>query len=299
MELRHLRYFIAVAEELNFTRAAERLHMAQPPLSVQIRKLEAEVGAQLVLRRGRSTALSEAGHVLLEQARQTLAAAERGLALARRAAGGEIGHLRIGYNTVAEFKVFPNIVPAFRKQWPGVHLMFHEFEIAEQLETLRRDEVDVGFVWLPIPMKGFDLQVLTKASLIVVLPEKHRLASAATVSIKDLSNEPLLIFSRILDPQTYHQIEELFLRRGAAMNVVLELESLLSMLNFVAMGSGCALLPDYLSGVVREGIVYKSLRGPNLVKRMAIVKKKGVGGLAGTFYQFVVDNLRDNSVARK
>jgi len=108
------------------------------------------------------------------------------------------------------------------------------------------------------------------------------------VSIKDLANEPLLIFSRALDPQTYHQIEELFRHRGAVMNVALELESLLSMLNFVAIGSGCALLPDYLRCVSREGIVYRPLRGPNLVKTMAIVKKKGVGGLAGMFYQFVV-----------
>ena len=292
MELRHLRYFIAVAEELNFTRAAARLHIAQPPLSVQIKKLEAEIGAHLFLRKGRNIALTEAGRVFLDEARGTLAQADKGVALARRAAKGEVGHLTIGYNTVAEFKVFPKIIPAFRKQWPDVHLSFREFEIGQQLDALRRNEVDVGFVWLPFPDDEFDVQELIKASLIAVLPTSHPLSRAATVSVKNLSSQPLILFSRALDPRTPHQIEELFLRAGAVLNVVLELDSLLSMINFVAIGTGCALLPDYLRSISREGLVHKNLRGPNLSNTMAIVKKKEHEGLIDTFYRFAIDTLR-------
>jgi len=290
MELRHLRYFIAVAEELNFTRAAMKLHMAQPPLSVQIKKLEVEVGAQLLLRQGRQVVLTEAGQVFLEQARQMRAAAQRSVTLARRAASGEVGHLTIGFNTVAEFKTFPKIIPEFKKRYPDVHLTFQSFETAQQLEALRRDDVDVGFVWLPVPSDEFDARVLMKASLIAVLPHAHRVASAHDISIQDLSNEPLVMFSRTLDPQTGHQIQDLFAQQNAMMNVVLELDSLLSILNFVAIGTGCALLPDYLRGVTREGVVYKPLRGTSLVKTMAIAKKKGVAGVAAKFYDFVTNN---------
>jgi len=288
MELRHLRYFLAVAEELNFTQAAARLHMAQPPLSVQIRKLEAEVGAELFSRIGRRVTLTEAGKVFLAETRDILARTERSLDLARHAANGQIGHLTIGYNTVAEFKVFPTLVPAFRKEWPNVRFTFRAFEIAQQLEALRRDEVDVGFVWLPFPREEFDVTELTRATLVAVLPAKHRLAAMPTVSVKALSHEPLLMFSRALDPQTHHQIEELFLRSGATMNVALELDSLLSMLNFVAIGSGCALLPDYLQTVSRHGIVYRPLRPMNTMKAMAVVKRKGKAGLAERFYRFAI-----------
>jgi DNA-binding transcriptional LysR family regulator len=299
MELRHLRYFVAVAEELNFTRAAERLHIAQPPLSVQIRNLESEIGAELLSREARNIKLTEAGRVFLEQARQTLANANRGVTLARQAAKGEIGHLSIGHNRPAEFRVFPKIVPAFKKKRPHVHLTFHSLKMSQQFEALRRDELDLGFVWLPVPTDEFDVQELTKEPLVAMLPADHRLAAAASVSIKDLLHEPLILFPRALDPETYHEIEQLFLRAGGVMNVVYELETLLSVINFVAMGSGCSLLPDFTRIIRREGIVYKPLRGPNIVKTLAIVKKKGRGDLAEMFYRFTVDNLPDGDSDRR
>ncbi|QGZ94929.1 LysR substrate-binding domain-containing protein [Terricaulis silvestris] len=297
MELRHLRYFAALAEELSFTRAAARLRIAQPALSVQIRKLEIEVGAELVSREGRSVTLTEAGKVFLEQARQMLAQASHSVALARRAANGELGNLSIGYATAAEFRVFPRVLPAFLARRPGVHVAFKALKVVEQIEALRRDELDVSLVWLPIPSDEFDVQPLTQEPLMVAVPAEHRLAKSAVVAIRDLSREPLILFARAQDPETYHQIEQLFLNEGATMNVAHELETLLSAINFVAMGAGCALLPDYARGNPKAGVVYKALK-PTFSKTLAIAKKKRGSQLAEAFYRFAIDELAPTSKAR-
>jgi len=291
MELRHLRFFVIVAEELNFTRAAARLHTAQPSLSVQIRILEAEVGAQLFAREYRGVSLTDAGRVFLERTRKTVADVERNIALARQAATGEIGHLSIGYDAPAEFRVFPTVLPAFRRRWPDVHLSFHNLKNSQQLEGLRRDELDIGFVFLPIPSGEFDIEELAKVSVILALPANHRLAAAKAVSIKDLSHEPLILFPRSLDPETYNQIEQRFLSVGAVMNVVFETATLLSAINFVSMGTGCAFLGEYARLVNWNGVIYKQLKPPNLVKTVAIIKKRQRGDLVESFYRFTVDNV--------
>src|SRR5262245_11222475 len=170
MDLRHVRYFVVVAEELNVTRAATRLHIAQPSLSVRIQKFEEEIGAQLFDRVGRNIKLTQAGRLFLEQARKVLADADRGIALARQAANGETGQLSIGYNAPAGFKVFPRIVPAFRRRWPNIHLSFHSLVSLQQLDQMRRNELDLGFVWLPIPTDEFEVRELLKEPLVAVLP---------------------------------------------------------------------------------------------------------------------------------
>lgn len=292
MELRHLRYFIAVAEEMSFRRAAERLHIAPPPLSVQIRKLEAEIGAQLFERVGRGIKLTQAGRVFLEQSRKTLTDARRGIALARQAAHGDIGSLAIGYNAPTGFRVFPRILPLFRKRWPNVHLTFHAHTIGRQLEGVLREELDIGFVWLPIPREGLDVAELVEEPLVAVLPANHRLASKATVSIRDLAQEPLVLLARTHDPETFREIEQLFRRAGVTMNVAYELENSLSMINFVAMGCGCSLLPEYTRAIRQDGVVHRPLKSPKLVKTLAVVKKRGRGDLAETFFKFIVEEFR-------
>jgi DNA-binding transcriptional LysR family regulator len=288
MELRHLRYFIAVAEELNFRRAADRLHISQPPLSVQIRQLETELGADLFVRSGRKVRLTQAGLVFLEHARQTLTQVNRGMVLTREAANGDVGHLSIGCGTAAEFRVFPTLIPAFKKQWPNVRLTFHNLRTPGQIEKLQRGELDVAFAWLPVSNEDFEAHALLKEPFVAMLSSKHRLASVDTISIKDLSKEPLIMFPQALDPELFHRIEQLFLEAGAIINVAYQLESLVSVLNFVAMGIGCGILPDYIRMLPRKGVVYKSLRSPNLIKTLGIIKKRGTGGLAESFFSFTV-----------
>ena len=190
MELRHLRYFIVLAEEMSFTRGAERLHIAQPALSIQIKNLEAEIGAILISREGRKIQLTAAGEVFLQQAREMLRYADRSIARTQQAANGEIGDLSIGHNGVAELLLFPRIVPSFRKKWSNIHLAFHNLRTREQVEKLRRDELDLAFVWLPVSNEEFDVKKLMDVPLVAALPERHRLAKAPALSIKDLSGEP-------------------------------------------------------------------------------------------------------------
>ena len=286
MELRHLRYFVAAAEELNFRRAAARLHIAQPGLSVQIRQLEADIKAALFMRDGRAIKLTDAGRVFLDQARTTLADVERGIALAKHAAAGDVGHLTIGHNGPAELLAFPTIVPDFKSKYPDIRLSFENLRTPQQIERLRRGELDLAFVWLPIPADEFDVLELMRVPLGVVLPLDHPLAQASILSIADLSGEPLVLFSRGRDPESFRQIEELFLQVGATLNVVYEFELLLSVINFVAMGSGLSLLPDYHRRIPMPGVVYRPLRPPLFMKTLAVVKQSGRGGVSESFYRF-------------
>jgi DNA-binding transcriptional LysR family regulator len=291
-EGRALRNFVIVAEELNFTRAAERLSTAQPSLSVQIRRLEGVVGTALFTREGRGVNLTDAGRAFLERARKILIDVDQSMALARQTANGELGQLSIGYDAPAEFRVFPHIVPAFRKKWPHVHLRFNSLKNSQQLDGLRRDELDLGFIFLPVPLTDeFDVNVLAEVPLLVALPAHHPLASASRVAIKQLSREPLVLFPRALDPETYNQIEQLFLAAGAAMNVVLETGTFLSGINFVSLGIGCSFLGEYARRIKWDGVVYRPL-DPPLIKTVAIIKKKRRGELVEEFYRFTIDNMR-------
>lgn len=292
MDLRYIRYFVVVAEELNFTRAAQRLHIAQPSLWSQVRKLELELGVDLLARKGRGIKLTDAGQVFLELSRKTLADAQYAVVSARQAAHGEIGRLTIGYVTSAEFEVFPQLVPAFRKKFPNIHLDFHDLKTAQILGALDRDELDVGIVWLPIPTADLDVKELTRHPLVLIAPAEHPLAAKANIAIKDLSKEPLILASRELNAESFREIEQLFLKAKAAMNVVYELETTLQIINFVAMGIGCSLLPDYVLNMRRPGVVYKPVRPPNLVKTMAIIKKKHSGAVVDSFLRFTLDNFK-------
>jgi DNA-binding transcriptional LysR family regulator len=292
MELRHLRYFVTVAEELNVTRAAARLHIAQPSLSLRIHKLEIEIGAALFDRVGRNIKLNQAGRLFLEQARKVLADADRGVALARQAANGETGQLSIGYNAPAGFEVFPKMVPAFRRRWPNIHLTFHSLVSLQQLDRLRRDELDLGFVWLPIPTDEFEVRELLKEPLVAVLPADHRLAAVESVRIEDLSDEPMILPARALHPDTYRQIEQTFAQVGAKLNVAYQLENSLSMINFVAMGIGCSLLPAYARSIRHDGVVYRPLAEPGaLTSTLAVINKKERSDLAEMFVQFTLNTL--------
>lgn len=184
-----------------------------------------------------------------------------------------------------------SILPAFKKRGPNLHLTFHSLTIAQQLEGIRRDELDLGLVWLPIATQELDVQELTKETLVAVIPSGHRLASSAAIKIGDLSQEPLIVPTRQMDAETYRQIEELFGHEGAVLNVMYELETLISVLNFVAMGGACSILPDYTRRIRQDGVVYKPLQPANIVKTLAIVKKKGRGDLAESFYRFTVEQL--------
>jgi DNA-binding transcriptional LysR family regulator len=303
MELRQLKYFVTFAEYLNFTRAAQALHIAQPALSAQIRNLETEIGATLVLREGRNTRLTEVGRILYEQARKTVLNAQRCITLAQQAAHGNIGHLSIGYSAPAGFLVFPRLVPAFERARPNIHLNYRALSSsAQQVDGVLRDELDLGVVWLPVAKDAkddLDIQGLITVPLVAAIPVHHRLARASRVSIGDLSREPLILPKRSQHPHACYQIEQEFVRTDSTLNVVHELENSLTMINFVAMGAGCSLLPDYVRSIRQRGVVYKRLAAPRLDQTLAMIKKKDRVDLPELFFQFAREYFSGRAKSRE
>jgi DNA-binding transcriptional LysR family regulator len=203
LELRHLRYFVAVAEELNFSRAAERLHMAQPPLSVAIRQLEQELGTELLLRTTREVRLTEAGSTFLEGARRTLVELDRARSDTQRAAAGEIGHLRIGFSWSARFETLPAIGRAFRLSHPDVSLLTEEIWNARMLLALRSGAIDAAVSLCPEVAAEFSYLPIRSEPVIALLGRSHPLAGRDAIALGDLAEEGFLLFPRELAPRLY------------------------------------------------------------------------------------------------
>lgn len=293
MELRHLRYFVAVAEECNFRRASLRLHVAQPALSVQVRQLEEEIGTPLFTRAGRGVTLTAAGEVFLGYARQALRETMSGVERARQAGSGDIGHLNIGYSTAASFLVFPTVIPAFRREHPGVQLNFRSLFLAEQIEALASGEIDIGFGYLPFATEGLDVVPLTKEDLVAVIPVAHRLARERSITIKDLSGEPLVLPSRLVMPQHRQLITNLFDLSGSAMIVAYEVEHAINLINFVGAGLGCSLLSNYVLRIRQDTVIYKTIDPPNLSLELAVMKRKDSPPPADRLFHVAIGELKN------
>ncbi|MBV8952754.1 MAG: LysR family transcriptional regulator [Solirubrobacterales bacterium] len=214
VELRHLRYFIAVAEERNFSRAAERLHMAQSPLSAAIRQLEQEIAAELLVRSSRGVSLTSAGEVLLNHARRILETVEGAIAAARSAGAGELGTLRIGYSWSARFAILPTLAQNFASLHPDVTLITQEMWNADMPAALRTATIDVAISLCPERDGDLDYLRLRREAAVVLVPEGHRLAAASRVGWRQLNDQPFLMFPRELAPRLHDVLLEICRRAG-------------------------------------------------------------------------------------
>jgi DNA-binding transcriptional LysR family regulator len=212
-ELRHLRYFVAVAEELNFSRAAKRLHMAQPPLSVAIRKLEQEIGATLFNRSSHGVTLTEAGSALLPGARRALAEASAAVAAAQRASAGELGSLRVGYNWSAGFETLPALGKAFAHHHPDVELLTEEMRPNRMLGALRSGTIDVAIALHPEIGDGLSYELVRREPVVAVLSSGHPLAREEAIGLDALADE-FLLFPRELAPRLHDFYVDLCRRAG-------------------------------------------------------------------------------------
>jgi DNA-binding transcriptional LysR family regulator len=260
VELRHLRYFVAVAEERHFGRAARRLHIAQPPLSQQIRVLERDLGVTLLHRTSRRVLLTDAGRAFLVEARSTLAQAARATEVASRAAGGEIGQLMIGHMASAELNVFPRLLPVFRKRYPGIELTFQLLGVGEQFEMLRTGEIHVGFLRLPASDRTLTVKPLVREPLVIALPERHSLARRRSLSLRALRGERLLLFPRTHAPGYYDLLVAICRQAGLQPMIVQETRHLHTVLSLVATGHGVSLVPKCVARLGRPGIVCRAVR---------------------------------------
>lgn len=274
IELRHLRYFIAVAEELHFGRAADRLHIAQPPLSQQIRQLEQELGFQLFYRTKRSVVLTEAGQVFLVECRRLLRQLDQAVELGRQVSRGERGQLVIGFVGSAAYNVLPGLLRSFRAQVPDVDLELHELTTDQQLPWLRENRLDLGFVRPPIEESEFNLMTILQEPLVAAVPETHPLAQQAQISLKSLATEAFILFPRPLAPGLYDQIISLCQQGGFSPHVVQEAIQMQTIVSLVAAEMGIAIVPISLHHLQRTGVVYKPLVEPTPKAEIALIWKK-------------------------
>jgi DNA-binding transcriptional LysR family regulator len=213
-ELRHLRYFVVVAEELNFSRAATRLHMAQPPLSVAIRQLEEELGTELFVRTSREVRLTDAGRALLDGARRTLSEADRAVATARRTGAGQLGQLRLAFSWSARFDTLPVLGRAFRAEHPEIELLSQEMWNAQMIPALLDRTVDVAISLCPELSSGIHSEPIRSEAVVALLAESHPMAGRRSIKLSELADEPFLLFPRELAPRLHDVLTETCRRAG-------------------------------------------------------------------------------------
>lgn len=278
MELRHLRYFIAVAEELNFTRAATRLHIGQPPLSMQIRDLEEEIGVRLFERGPRRVALSTAGECFLLHARRILDGVEEAVAEARRAARGELGELRVGFTSSLPFTdLLPDALNAYRRRFPQVRLQLREMFTPEQFQALVSGELDVGFVRLQAgtPPAGIVLREVARNPLRLVVNAAHRLAGAAQVHLAELAGEDFISFPADVGTDLPGVLRALCRQAGFEPRIVQTAREATTQIGLVAAGLGVAVLPAPLESVRIARVRYLALAEPEAQFRLALAIREG------------------------
>ena len=278
MELRHLRYFVAVAEELHFGRAARRLHIAQPPLSRQIRDLERDVGTPLFERRPRGVELTPAGRAFLPEARLTLAQAERAQRTAQRAAMGETGRLRVGFvEAAADTGILPDVLSFFRMHLPSIGLSLFEMDSLQQAEAFRDGRIDLGLLSSIPPDAGRWLQaeVVHREPLVLAMPPAHPLAGRKRFALRDLAGESFVLIPRYVGPALHDDIIARCREADFSPRVAQEAAGWHTIVSLVSAGVGVAFVPMSFAQAERSGVAYRPVRDLSVSLDLAAVWKQG------------------------
>ena len=261
MEFRQLQLFVAVAEELHFGRAATRVRMAQPPFSQQIRKLETELGVDLLTRTSRRVALTPAGVQLLEQARALFAKRAEAIASVRHVAKGEAGLLRVGFGASSAFGVLPDIIRRFRIRHPQVVLRLDDRESLDIGAALSHGDLDIAILRAPFQYEGIETELLFQERFVLALPEEHPLARKKRIPMEALANEPFILFPRPVAPSLHDTIASICIQAGFSPRIVHEASSWPSVISLVKAGLGITIAPSSARSVLSDGVVFKELPG--------------------------------------
>jgi len=264
MELRHLRYFVAVAENLNFTRAAQRLHLAQPSLTRQIHNLEEEIGVRLLNRSKNRVVLTEEGRSFLVDARRVLALAEESVTAVQRLSRGETGQLDIGYLSNLNFELLPNTLGAFRQAFAHIALNLFDMTPAEQFRALEARKIDLGFVGLRFSKAAKDLQwaSIGRHTTVAVLPAKHPLARQRRIRLEELKGMFFVGMSEKTHPGFREWLCETCQQAGFAPRILQDAELEAGLMTFVADGLGVTLAREQIEKLPHAGVVFRPLAPP-------------------------------------
>jgi DNA-binding transcriptional LysR family regulator len=260
MELRKLRYFVVLAEELHFGRAARRLHITQPPLSMAIQSLEQELGVRLFERAPRRVTLTHAGTVFLDQARSLLARTEDAIELARAADRGEVGRLRVAFMSASIYTLLPPLLRDFAARFPAVKLELRELAMPQQITLLRNGEIDVGFVRPPVEDAELDSETVLRESLVVALPRGHPLARLRRIPARRLAAEPFVMFQRQPGLVLHHLVLRYCLQHGFTPRAAQEATQSHAVVGLVSAGIGVALVPASVQSTRMRGVEYRPLQ---------------------------------------
>lgn len=275
MELRHIRYFLAVAEELNFNRAARRLNMAQPPLSQQIKSLEEELGVRLFHRDRRHVELSPAGAAFYPRAAQVLALVQLATEEARSTQQRLIGQLNVAIGSVPHYDLLPDVIRDFQKSAPEARLNLIDIRLQDHAEALRSGQVDICFLYPILDTGNFQCEQLLTEEGAVALPASHPLAGRTCLSLSELAQERWIIFPAHTSPAIRNLLRQTWERAGITPIIAAEMESMEGRLQMVAAGAGITLMPSSIEGSGRPGISFVRLREDDLKLPIGLLWRKG------------------------
>ena len=260
MDLRQLHYFVVLAEELHFSRAAQRLHISQPPLSVAIKQLEDHLGAQLLERSSKAVRLTAAGQHLLTQARDILERTRRAELDTRAVAQGMAGNLRVGFVGSSMYRGLPQALDALQREYPQVRVDLLELNSAEQVTALQQHKLDVGLMHTMATPSSMQSEVLLREPFMACLPAQHRLAQQRSIAMAQLAGERMVLFSGAVSPTYFRSIAQLCEDAGLDVELRHEVRHWLSVLSLVSCGQGISLVPACLQRANMGGLAFVPLR---------------------------------------
>jgi DNA-binding transcriptional LysR family regulator len=259
MELKHLRAFVTLAEELHFGRAAQRLAIVQPALSMQIKALEEWLGVRLLDRNRHSVTLTDVGRLFLEEARATLHQAQRSADVARGLGRGETGRIRLGFVSSVLPELLPTLIRHAHQRYPGIELELKDMPGPDQVQALKSGQLDFGLMRLPAPHTGVQTQVVLHESIIVALPTDHPLATHSIIEVTELAQQPVLVLSRRYAAGFHDGLLRAISEHGGKLDIADELGEFTTMLALVSAGLGIGLLPQHAGRALPPNVVSRQL----------------------------------------
>ncbi len=303
MELRHLKYFVTLAEELNFSRAAERVGIAQPPFSKQIRDLEIELGVTLFERTKRRVQITKAGRIFLTEVKLVMQQVNVAIAAVQKAGKGESGQLIVGFNNAASYSVLPDVLKQFYDRYPDAEIVLKELTTSQQLANLKNGQIDIGLQCLPLNSSGIKVidssglvtVSIREESLMIALPIKHPLAKSQTVNFRMLEKELFILPPPQITEGLYHQISKLFRESKFSPKRTQQVLELPTIINLVASGIGISIVPSSLQNLQRIGVVYKPLtESQTEIKLGAVWRINHIPPLLSSFLRSIEENILEN-----
>jgi len=296
MDLRHLKYFIAVAEEQNIGRAATRLHISQPPLTRQIQQLEEELGVRLLTRTPRGVELTQAGALFLEEARNIRAIVEQATERTQRAGQGKLGRLDVGIFGTAILDAIPKLLLAFRQAHPEVKIVLHTMNKGEQIEALRQRRITVGFNRMVAPLPDIETKLVATENLLLAVSHSHPLAAQDSVRFPQLREHPLVLFPTGTRPNFIDKVMTLCHEAGFEPDISHEVGDAITGVALAAGGFGACLVPESATSLALPGVVYKPLTElpPNARVDLSCIYRRDDRAPILEAFLGVVDHVREN-----